>query len=70
MFHADRDSKAAALNERIIEIRAALASLEVPAAAPVNDADFDLEAMFPVPPTTSRRSSDARVAHTTNKRGW
>lgn len=45
-------------------------SLELPAAAPVDDADFDLEAMFPVPPTTSRRSLDARVAHTTNKRGW
>ena len=45
--------------------------ITTPAAAPVTEADLDVEAMFPTPalPPT-RRSRDARVAHTTNKRSW
>ena len=38
----------------------------------LDDADLDVEAMFPTPAAarTARFSRDARVAHTTNKRSW
>lgn len=38
--------------------------------AEVDDVDLDADAMFPVPPATTRSSRDAQIAHRTNKRGW